>query len=184
MAWRVITEKKHSTKLIHEVVGVKCRVIRRVFREPGLHLGVLVGGVVVADDVQNLPGVGDGDFFEEFQESLVPVLGVAGVGDLPGGDVEGGEQAGDPVPGVVVGLPLGDPRAHRQDRLAALEQGNPADAPQLVPAIKRVIRRTGRKPRTVTADRGYGEKAVDDDLHDMGVRTVVIPGKGKPGKAR
>jgi len=65
-----------------------------------------------------------------------------------------------------------------------VEQGNPADAPQLAPAIKRVIKRTGRKPRTVTADRGYGEKAVDDDLHEMGVRTVVIPRKGKPGKDR
>jgi transposase, IS5 family len=65
-----------------------------------------------------------------------------------------------------------------------VEQGNPADAPQLAPAIKRVINRTGRKPRTVTADRGYGEKAVDDDLHEMGVRTVVIPRKGKPGKDR
>ena len=65
-----------------------------------------------------------------------------------------------------------------------LEQGNPADAAQLAPAIGRVIKRTGRKPRTVTADRGYGEKAVDDDLHDLGVRTVVIPRKGKPGKDR
>jgi IS5 family transposase len=65
-----------------------------------------------------------------------------------------------------------------------LEQGNPADAPQLAPAVQRVIRRTGRRPRTVTADRGYGEKSVDDDLHDLGVRTVVIPRKGKPGKAR
>ena len=65
-----------------------------------------------------------------------------------------------------------------------VEQGNPADAPQLAPAIKRVIRRTGRKPRTVTADRGYGEKAVDDALHELGVRTVVIPRKGKPGKER
>jgi IS5 family transposase len=66
----------------------------------------------------------------------------------------------------------------------ALELGNPADAPQLAPAIERVIKRTGRKPRTVTADRGYGEKSVDDALHDMGVRAVVIPRKGKPGKAR
>lgn len=39
-----------------------------------------------------------------------------------------------------------------------LEQGNPADAPQLAPAVKRAIARTGRKPRTVTADRGYGER--------------------------
>jgi hypothetical protein len=29
MAWRVITEKKHSTRLIHEQpAGVKCKVIR------------------------------------------------------------------------------------------------------------------------------------------------------------
>ena len=46
--------------------------------------------------------------------------------------------------------------------------GNPADAPRLAPAVERVIKRTGRKPRTVTADRGYGEAGVDDDLHDLG----------------
>ena len=65
-----------------------------------------------------------------------------------------------------------------------VQQGNPADAPQLAPAIARVITRTGRKPRTVTADRGYGEAAVDNALNDLGVRTVVIPRKGRPGKAR
>jgi transposase, IS5 family len=65
-----------------------------------------------------------------------------------------------------------------------VEPGNPADAPRLAPAVERVINRTGRKPRTVTADRGYGEKRVDDRLHQLGVRTVVIPRKGRPGKAR
>jgi IS5 family transposase len=65
-----------------------------------------------------------------------------------------------------------------------VEQGNPVDAPQLAPAVERVIKRTGRKPRTVTADRGYGEKKVEDDLHDLGVRTVVIPRKGRPSQAR
>jgi IS5 family transposase len=65
-----------------------------------------------------------------------------------------------------------------------VERGNPADAPQLVPAVTRVIRRTGRRPRTVTADRGYGEAGVENDLHNLGVRTVVIPRKGRPGKAR
>jgi IS5 family transposase len=65
-----------------------------------------------------------------------------------------------------------------------IERGNPADAPQLAPAIGRVIDRTGRRPRTVTADRGYGEASVENDLHDLGVRTVVIPRKGRPGKAR
>src|SRR5512133_3865877 len=65
-----------------------------------------------------------------------------------------------------------------------VERGNPADAPQLAPAIGRVITRTGRRPRTVTADRGYGEARVDNDLHELGVRTVVIPRKARPGKAR
>lgn len=65
-----------------------------------------------------------------------------------------------------------------------LHQGNPADAPQLAPAVKRVIARTGRRPRTVTADRGYGEQATDDALTGLGVRHVVIPRKGKPGPDR
>ncbi len=65
-----------------------------------------------------------------------------------------------------------------------VEMGNPPDAPQLAPAIARVTKRTGRAPLTVTADRGYGEKSVEDALHDLGVRTVVIPRKGKPSQAR
>src|SRR5258707_1387354 len=66
----------------------------------------------------------------------------------------------------------------------AVEQGNPADGPQLAPAVQRVIKRTGTKPRTVTADRSYGEKAIEDDLHRLRVRHVVIPPKGKPAQAR
>ncbi len=66
----------------------------------------------------------------------------------------------------------------------AVEQGNPADGPQLAPAVQRVTKRTGTTPGTVTADRSYGEKAIEDDLHGLGVRHVVIPRKGKPGKAR
>ncbi|WP_044080892.1 ISNCY family transposase [Mycobacterium canetti] len=65
-----------------------------------------------------------------------------------------------------------------------VEQGNPADAPQLAPAIERVIDRAGRKPSTVTADRGYGEKNVEDALHELGVRSVVIPRKGRPSATR
>ena len=93
----------------------------RVLRQPGLDLGVLVRGVVVADDVQFGTRVGGGGLFQEAQELLVPVLRVAGVGDLAGGGVERGEQAGDAVPGLVVGLPPGDPGPHRQDRLGPLE---------------------------------------------------------------
>lgn len=65
-----------------------------------------------------------------------------------------------------------------------VEIGNPADAPQLVPAIARIAARAGRPPRAVTADRGYGEAAVERDLHDLGVRNVAIPRKSKPTAAR
>ena len=65
-----------------------------------------------------------------------------------------------------------------------VQAGNPADAPQLAPAIHRVKARAGRAPGTVTADRGYGEAAVEQDLADLAVRTVIIPRKGKPGLAR
>jgi transposase, IS5 family len=41
-----------------------------------------------------------------------------------------------------------------------------------------------RRSGTVTADRGYGEASVDDALQALGVRHVVIPRKGKPGKVR
>jgi transposase, IS5 family len=65
-----------------------------------------------------------------------------------------------------------------------IEVGNPPDAPLLVPAIERVTRRAGRPPRTVTADRGYGEAAVEAALRDRGVRDVVLPRKGRPTAAR
>jgi len=63
-----------------------------------------------------------------------------------------------------------------------LEQGNPPDAPQLGPAVERVIKRTGRTPRTATADRGYGEKSDDDALHDLGVRHVGSPAKANQAR--
>jgi|SRR5215211_3780767 len=65
-----------------------------------------------------------------------------------------------------------------------LEAGNPPDAPMLEPAIGRIKARTGRTPRTVTADRGYGEQGVEDALHAAGVTTVVLPRKGRPTAAR
>ena len=65
-----------------------------------------------------------------------------------------------------------------------VEIGNPHDAPQLAPAIERITARTGRTPRAVTADRGYGEASLKRDLTDLGVRRVAIPRKGKPTAAR
>ena len=49
--------------------------------------------------------------------------------------------------------------------------------------MQRIIKRAD-DARTVTADRSYGEKAIEDDVYGLGVRHVVIPRKGKPGKVR
>jgi IS5 family transposase len=66
----------------------------------------------------------------------------------------------------------------------AVECGAVPDGPQLLPAIKRIVRRTGRVPRAVTADRGYGLAWVERDLHELGVRTVAIPRRSRPSPAR
>ncbi len=62
--------------------------------------------------------------------------------------------------------------------------GIPPDAPMLAPAISRIKSRFGRAPKAVTADRGYGEAAVDKALGDLGVTTVAIPRRGRPGPER
>ena len=61
-----------------------------------------------------------------------------------------------------------------------MEQGNPADAPQLAPAVAQVKKRAGRTPGTVTADRGSGEAKVDRELTDLGVKNVTIPAEVNP----
>ena len=63
-----------------------------------------------------------------------------------------------------------------------VQPGNPADAARLEACGRAREKRTGRTPRTVAADRGYGEAGVEDDLHELGVRNVVIPRKGRPNK--
>ena len=73
-------------------------------------------------------------------------------------------------------------------------KGNPPDAPMLVPAISRITSRFGRPPKAVTADRGYGEakigihaeglRALVAALEGLGVKTVAIPRRGRPGPAR
>ncbi len=65
-----------------------------------------------------------------------------------------------------------------------VEVGNPADAPMLGAAIGRIKELLGKVPRSVTADRGYGEAKVEAELHALGVHHVAIPRKGRPGAQR
>ena len=65
-----------------------------------------------------------------------------------------------------------------------VEYGAAPDGPQLAPSVERIRDRTGRAPRAVTADRGYGQAAVERDLQQLGVRTVAIPRQAKISAAR
>jgi IS5 family transposase len=65
-----------------------------------------------------------------------------------------------------------------------LQRGNPADAPQLVPAVQRVVAVTGRPPGTVVGDRGFGTAANDQAMEALGVRRLGLQRTGTPGKAR
>jgi IS5 family transposase len=65
-----------------------------------------------------------------------------------------------------------------------VEYGAAPDGPQLAPSVERIRDRTGRAPRAVTADRGYGQAAVERDLYAAGVRTVAIPRQATTSAAR
>jgi transposase, IS5 family len=59
-----------------------------------------------------------------------------------------------------------------------LQQGNPPDAPQLVPAVERVVQVTGRVAATVVGDRGFGTAANDRAPAERGVVRVGLQRKG------
>jgi IS5 family transposase len=65
-----------------------------------------------------------------------------------------------------------------------VERGNAPDAPQLVPAVERVVQVAGRPPATVVADRGFGTAANDQAVQALGVRRVGLQRNGTPGRAR
>jgi hypothetical protein len=71
--------------------------------QPGIHFGVLVGAVVVEDEVHLATGVSLGHELQEPQELLVPVTRVGPPGHLAGGDVKRGEEPRRAMANVVMG---------------------------------------------------------------------------------
>jgi transposase, IS5 family len=65
-----------------------------------------------------------------------------------------------------------------------LQRGNPADAPQLLAAVERVITVTGQPPGAVVGDRGFGTAANDQAMAALGVKRIGLQHTGTPGKAR
>jgi hypothetical protein len=91
--------------------------------EPGLDLGMLVGGVVVEDEVDLEVGRhGLPDRAQEAEELLVPVPRAALRQDGAVEQVEGGEQRGGAMAEVIVGHALDVAEAQRQQRLGTFER--------------------------------------------------------------
>ena len=104
------------------VGGGEVEMVAGPVGQPALDAGVLVGGVVVEDEVDvEVRGHVGIDVFEEAQELLVamarPVLGE----DLAGGDVQGGEEGGGAVADVAVGHAFDVAQSQRQEGLGTLQ---------------------------------------------------------------
>ena len=116
--------KKPSTALSHEdEVGVKWKVQRWMPFEPGVDLGVLVRGVVVEHDVDQLAGGHVAlDPVEEADEFLVAVALHALPDHGAVEHVERGEQGGGAVALVVMGHGRQPALLHRQPRLGPIQR--------------------------------------------------------------
>ena len=116
--------KKPSTALSQEARGRReVEGEARMAVEPGAHLGVLVGGVVVEDDVDGLAGRHLAlDGVEEADELLVAVALHVAADDGAVEHVERGEQGGGAVALVVVGHGAEPALLHRQAGLGAVER--------------------------------------------------------------
>jgi hypothetical protein len=62
-----------------------------------------------------------------------------------------------------------------------LQQGNPPDAPQLVPAVERVAQLTSRVAGTVVGDRGFGTPTNDRALAERGAGRAAAQGHRERG---
>src|SRR6516225_8523846 len=116
--------KKPSTALSQEAeVGVKMEDKAGVTIEPRANLGVLVGGVVVEDNVDDAAGwYLCFDRIEKANELLMAVTLHAAADDLAFQHVERGEQGGCAVPLVVMGHRSAAALFHRQARLGAVKR--------------------------------------------------------------
>src|SRR5579859_7609543 len=89
--------------------------------QPVDDLGVLVGPVVVEDEMELGLRISLGEQLEEVQELLMSVLPVAIPGDFAARDIQGSEEGGGAMPLVVVSPAFGLARPHRQQGLGAVE---------------------------------------------------------------
>ena len=122
--WLLGNESEPALDLI-DPGGVSGRVVdveSWFCRQPEAHLGVLVGRVVVDDEV-DVECLGHGliDALEEAEELLMAVTRPTLGEHRAGGDVECGKQRGGAVADIIVGDAFDIAKPHRQHRLGAIE---------------------------------------------------------------
>ena len=105
------------------VSGGEVQVEAGPFREPGADFRMLMGRVVVHNQVHVQFGLeARFDVAQERQELLVSVAWLTLADDRAIGDVEGGEQGGGAMPEIIVGDAFHIAEPHGQDRLAAFQR--------------------------------------------------------------
>ena len=104
------------------VGGSVVEVVARMADQPGFDLGVLVGGVVVGDQMDfEFARDAAVEMIEKREELLVPMARLALRDDCTIEDVERRKQGSGAVSIVVVSDALDVAKPHRQHRLAALQ---------------------------------------------------------------
>jgi len=98
-------------------------MVARSFSEPSAHLGMLVGGIVVNDEMNVELGrrlvVND----PQEGEKLLMAMTLAAFADhLAGGHIEGGEQRRGSVTHIVMGVAFDIAQSHRQRGLRTIER--------------------------------------------------------------
>jgi IS5 family transposase len=66
----------------------------------------------------------------------------------------------------------------------AVMEGNPCDQTQWEPALQNHAQIFGRPPRLAAADRGFWNAANEEFASTLGVKHVVLPGRGRLSKSR
>src|SRR5579875_3746002 len=94
----------------------------RMRGQPLLYCRMLVGAVIVADQVDLASRIAAGQRVEERNELHVSMAVETARVNLAGGHLQRGEQTGGAVAGVIMGAARGQPRPHRQQPLGAVER--------------------------------------------------------------
>ena len=122
MACAVKSANHRSTRLSHEaLVGVKCTWNRGCAFEPSANARVLVGPVVVADEVELSAAVSAVEGREEVDELEMRMLREAATVNSSARHLQRGEQAGGAVAFVVMSHARRQAWAQRQHRLSPIQ---------------------------------------------------------------